>query len=90
MRFCFAPSLLYNDTLLGLRRARAVGRLVLGQLGIAMSVSCPVPHPTDPPSESCWRVARDVMRAAFYLCFRVTGRTFTLWVHPYRRPRVAD
>lgn len=53
-----------------MRRAKAIATLIFGSQGIAFT---PIPIPTDKPTESAWRVLRDVCRSLLWIFTRRTG-----------------
>ena len=67
-----------------MRRALAVGRIVLGRHSIRVTPIVVRPRGSDPSPESLLRVGRDVLRALLAAIFGFEGRAFAALVHPRR------
>lgn len=67
------------------RRANAIARMLLGSRGIQVKMQV-TPWASDGPSESLWRIARDILRSLTWLCTGWSGESIALWFYPERRP----
>jgi hypothetical protein len=67
-----------------MRRALAVGKVVLGSCGIAIEHTVPLKGCPGAARESWLRVLRDVLRALFWVCTGIEGSFVTKLIHPSR------
>ena len=66
------------------RRAVAVGRIVLGAVGVHLVHMVSVPEGSAGGDEAWWRLVRDVLRALLWALVGVHGGSVTGYVHPAR------